>query len=86
MRIAKPLLLVSTPLGVVLGLYEGWRLTGGLVLLMALMMGIVTAGVASIVQIVRRERRALEAAAAPHPAPASGAVPSSSQEVTCSRS
>ena len=32
MRIAKPLLLVTTPIGVAAGLYEGWRLAGGLVL------------------------------------------------------
>ena len=62
MRIAKPLLMVSTPLGVVVGLYEGYRLTGGMVVLMALMMGIVAAGVASVVRIVRTEH---EAAAGP---------------------
>jgi hypothetical protein len=58
MRIAKPLLLVSTPLGMAWGLFEGWRLAGGLVLLMALMMGVVGAGVASIVRIVRAEEAA----------------------------
>lgn len=58
MRIAKPMLLVSTPVGIVWGLFEGWRLAGGLVLLMAFMMAIVGAGVASVVHIVRSERAA----------------------------
>ncbi|HEY6456874.1 MAG TPA: hypothetical protein VIY90_16485 [Steroidobacteraceae bacterium] len=39
MRIAKPILLVSTPLGVAFGLVEGYRLAGGLVVLMAAMPG-----------------------------------------------
>jgi hypothetical protein len=55
MRIAKPLLLVSTPVGMVWGLFEGWRMAGGLVFLMALMMGIVTAGIISVVRVVRAE-------------------------------
>lgn len=67
MRIAKPLLLVSTPIGMVWGLFEGWRLAGGLVFLMALMMGVFGAGVASVVCVVRAERAA---ARPPPPGPA----------------
>ena len=36
MRIGKPLLLITTPIGLAIGLYEGWRLAGGLVFVMAL--------------------------------------------------
>ena len=56
-RIAKPILLVSTPLGVVFGLLEGYRLAGGLVLLMAAMLGLVSVAAASVVRTVRRESR-----------------------------
>jgi hypothetical protein len=58
MRIAKPILLVSTPVGVALGLFEGYRLAGGLVVLMAAMLGVVTAAAGTIVSTVRREQRA----------------------------
>ncbi len=57
MRIAKPILLVSTPVGVVFGLLEGYRLAGGLVLLMAAMLGLVSVAAASVVRTVRRESR-----------------------------
>jgi hypothetical protein len=56
MRIAKPILLVSTPLGVAFGLLEGYRLAGGLVLLMAAMLGLVSVAAASVVRTVRREQ------------------------------
>lgn len=58
MRIAKPILLVSTPVGVVLGLYEGYRLAGGLVVLMALMLGLVSIAAATVISTIRREQRA----------------------------
>jgi hypothetical protein len=58
MRIAKPLLKVSTPIGMIWGLFEGYRIVGGLVFLMALMMGVVGAGVAFVLSVVRRERAA----------------------------
>jgi hypothetical protein len=58
MRIAKPILLVSTPVGVALGLFEGYRLAGGLVILMAAMLGVITAAAGTVVCTVRREQRA----------------------------
>lgn len=58
MRIAKPLLLVLTPIGVAVGLVEGYRLTGGLVVLMAAMLLIVGIAATTVVMTVRRERRA----------------------------
>jgi hypothetical protein len=56
MKIAKPMLLVSTPLGMIWGLIEGWRMAGGLVFLMVFMMGVVGAGVATVVRVVRAEQ------------------------------
>jgi hypothetical protein len=58
MRIAKPILLVSTPVGVALGLFEAYRLAGGLVVLMAAMLGVITAAAGTVVSTVRREQRA----------------------------
>lgn len=57
MRIAKPLLLITTPIGVALGLYEAWRLAGGLVFLMAALLGVISVAMLSVVRTVRRERR-----------------------------
>ena len=55
-RIAKPILLVSTPVGVVAGLYEAFRLAGGLVLIMAAMLGVLSVAAASVVATIRREK------------------------------
>lgn len=58
MRIAKPFFIVTTPIGLALGLYEGWRLAGGLVVIMAAMIALVGAAMLSVVLTVRREKRA----------------------------
>lgn len=58
MRIAKPLLLISTPIGLAYGLYEGYRLAGGLVIVMAAMIGVIGAAMGSVVLTIRREREA----------------------------
>ena len=64
MRIAKPLLLVATPLGVAGGLYEAWRLAGGLVFLMAAFILLIGVAIATVIATIRREQRAAGAAAA----------------------
>lgn len=56
MKIAKPLLLVTTPVGLAYGLYEGYRLAGGLVFLMAAMMCVIAVAMGSVVLTIRRER------------------------------
>ena len=61
MRIAKPLLLVTTPIGLAFGLHEGWRLAGGHVVIMAAMIALVGAAMLSVVLTVRREKRAEDA-------------------------
>jgi hypothetical protein len=57
MRIAKPLLLVSTPFGMVTGLIEAYRLVGGLAIVMFAMMAVLGVAAASVVFTIRREKR-----------------------------
>lgn len=58
MRIAKPLLLVTTPIGVLEGFYECYRLAGGLLFLMVAMVSVMGVALASVVSVIRREERA----------------------------
>lgn len=62
MRILRRALLVTTPVGVAIGLYEAWRLAGGLVVLMASQMIVLGLIVAGLVRVVRREAAAERAA------------------------
>jgi hypothetical protein len=56
-RIARPILLVTTPIGVVFGLREAWRLAGpGMAVLMALLLAIVSAFIWMTVRTIRKER------------------------------
>ena len=57
MRIAKPLLLVTTPLGLLDGFYECYKLAGGLLVLMAAMVGVMVAALGTVVATIRREQR-----------------------------
>ena len=57
MRIAKPLLLVTTPIGVVLGVYEAFRLAGGLAFLMIVLLLGMSAAIGGLVLTIRREER-----------------------------
>lgn len=83
MRIARPILLVSTPIGVVLGLHEAWRLAGpAMAVLMAAMIAVVGGFVWMTVRTIRREGRASVDAAAheavPHANPAAAEATRSS--------
>jgi ABC-type nickel/cobalt efflux system permease component RcnA len=56
-RIALPILLVTTPVGVVFGMREAWRLAGpGMTVLMAAMLAVVGAFIWMTVRTIRRER------------------------------
>jgi hypothetical protein len=56
-RIAKPILLVTTPIGVVFGLREAWRLAGpDMAVLMAAMLAVVGGFVWMTVRRIRREQ------------------------------
>lgn len=57
MRIAKPLLLVSTPLGMITGLIEAYRLVGGLAILMFAMMAMLGVAAAGVVYTIRKEKK-----------------------------
>jgi len=58
MRIAKPILLVTTPIGLLDGFYECYKLAGGLVFLMAAMVGVLVVALATVVSTIRREETA----------------------------
>ena len=80
MRIAKPILLVTTPIGVVWGVYEAARFHLWLAALMTLLVGVVGAFFWMTVARIRRERVEVRTFAAPPSgsdprAPASVAAP-----------
>jgi hypothetical protein len=56
MRIAKPLILVMTPIGVAWGLVEAWRFHWWLALLMAVLVGVISLFAWMTVRRIRRER------------------------------
>jgi hypothetical protein len=56
MRIAKPILLIGTPVGVIGGLNEAWHFSPGLAFLMAGLIGMMGFAVAGVVATVRREQ------------------------------
>jgi hypothetical protein len=55
MRIAKPILLVTTPIGLIDGFYECYKLAGGLVFLMVAMVGALGVAMATVIATIRRE-------------------------------
>ncbi len=57
MRIAKPILLVTTPVGVVWGLYEASKVRWWLGLLMGALVGVIGAFTWLTVSRIRSERR-----------------------------
>jgi hypothetical protein len=58
MRIAKPLLLVSTPVGVAGGVYSAYQFSPGLAFLMGGLIALVGCGIGTLVLIVREEQAA----------------------------
>lgn len=57
MRFSRRMLMVITPVGVAIGLYEAWQLAGGLVLLMAVQISVLAAVMVGLVRAVRRQSR-----------------------------
>lgn len=55
MRIAKPILMVTTPLGVIDGIYECYKLAGGLVFIMVAMVSVCGVALATVIAAIRRE-------------------------------
>lgn len=57
MRIARPILLASTPIGVIFGVHEAWRLAGTrMALLMIAMLAVVGGFMWMTVRTIRKER------------------------------
>jgi len=56
MKIAKPMIIWMTPLGVIGGLYHAFQFAGGLAFLMAALVAVIGAAFAMVVATVRRER------------------------------
>lgn len=57
MKIAKPILLVSTPIGVVWGVVEAYRFKPILAVLMGLLLGVISAFMWYTVRTIRHEQR-----------------------------
>ena len=57
MRIAKPLLLVTTPIGVLAGLREAWRFHWWLAILMGVLLTVIGLFIGMTVRVGRREPR-----------------------------
>jgi hypothetical protein len=57
LRIAKPILLVSTPVGVAWGIVEAYRFHPWLAGLMAVLLSVITAFMWMTIRIIRREAR-----------------------------
>lgn len=55
MKIAKPLLLVTTPLGVAGAIYEAYRQAGGLVFLLVALLLVIGVAMGSVILTIRRE-------------------------------
>lgn len=64
MRIAKPILLVTTPIGVGWALLEAWRFHWWLAVLMAGLVGVISAFTWLTVSRIRRDRAAAQAPSA----------------------
>lgn len=64
MRIAKPLLLITTPIGVVGGVYEAFRLAGGLAFIMIALLLMISAAIGMLVMTIRKEEAQQREAAA----------------------
>jgi phage shock protein PspC (stress-responsive transcriptional regulator) len=56
MRIAKPLLIVITPIGVIAGLREAYRFSSGLLFLMIALITFISVAMGTVIYTIRRER------------------------------
>ncbi|MET0660701.1 MAG: hypothetical protein ABW110_21355 [Steroidobacteraceae bacterium] len=56
MRIAKPLLLITTPIGLVGGVYEAFRLAGSLAFLMIALILMIGACFGMLIHTIRKEQ------------------------------
>jgi hypothetical protein len=57
MQFSKRMLIALTPVGMAIGLHEAWRLAGGLVVLMAVQLIILTVIAVAVARRIRQEER-----------------------------
>jgi hypothetical protein len=57
MKFSTRLLMVTTPVGVLVGLYEAWQLAGGLAILVGAQILVMGAAAVALVRKVREESR-----------------------------
>ena len=57
MKIAKPMLLVSTPVGVIWGVVTAWQIHPWLAWLMMALLSVIIAFIGYTVYVIRREQR-----------------------------
>ena len=57
MQFSKRMLIALTPVGMAIGLHEAWRLAGGLVVLMAVQLLILSVIAVAVVRRIRQEGR-----------------------------
>jgi len=57
MKFSTRMLMVLTPVGVLIGLYEAWHLAGGLVVLLAAQILVMAAAATALVRTIRRESK-----------------------------
>jgi len=60
MKIAKPLLLVSTPIGVIWGVTVAWQIKPWLGVLMLVLLSVISVFIGYTVCVIRREQRLLQ--------------------------
>lgn len=60
MRIGKPIMLATTPIGLILGVYEGYHLAGPVMTVAVVMILLFSAGIAWTVLRARREQQSGE--------------------------
>lgn len=56
MKIARPMLLITTPIGVLGGLREAYRFNPGLAFLMGALLSFITVAVGTLVLTIRKEQ------------------------------
>ena len=57
MQFSKRMLIALTPVGMAIGLHEAWRLAGGMVVLMAVQLIILTLIAVAVARRIRQEER-----------------------------
>jgi len=67
MKIAKPLLLVSTPVGTIWGVVVAWQMKPWLGILMAILLTVISIFIGYTVHVIRRERQQAQPPHIPSP-------------------